>query len=104
MYNYYKGHSGRVRKVQDSGKKSAGHSYSDKKTEYSRNSPEYSPRTSGADHRKSSGIMEQFGSFLPKTLGELDIEEIILLLILYLLYRDSGDSELLIIMGAMLFL
>lgn len=35
---------------------------------------------------------------------ELETEDIILLLILYLLYRESGDSELLIIMGAMFLL
>lgn len=41
---------------------------------------------------------------LPKSFGELETEDIILLLILYLMYRESGDSELLIIMGAMFLL
>ena len=38
--------------------------------------------------------------------ADLDIEtdDVILLLILYLMYRESGDSELLIIMGAMFLL
>ena len=40
----------------------------------------------------------------PKSFGELETEDIILLLILYLMYRESGDSELLIIMGAMFLL
>ena len=34
----------------------------------------------------------------------LETEDIILLLILYLMYRESGDSELLMIMGAMFLL
>ena len=50
------------------------------------------------------GIMEQLGKLLPGSLGQLETEDIILLLILYLLYRESGDSELLIIMGAMFLL
>lgn len=41
---------------------------------------------------------------LPTEPGELDTEDLILLLILYLMYRESGDSELLIIMGAMFLL
>ena len=41
---------------------------------------------------------------LPKSFGKLETEDIILLLILYLMYRESGDSELLIIMGAMFLL
>ena len=35
---------------------------------------------------------------------QLETDDIILLLILYLMYRESGDSELLIIMGAMFLL
>lgn len=38
---------------------------------------------------------------LPKKLGELETEDLLLILILYLMYRESGDKELLIIMGAM---
>lgn len=46
-----------------------------------------------------------FGSLLPgrllSGLGELDSGDLILLLILWLLYRESGDFELLVIMAAM---
>ena len=46
-----------------------------------------------------------FGGLLPgrllSGLGELDSEDLLLLLILWLLYRESGDFELLIIMAAM---
>ncbi len=34
---------------------------------------------------------------------DLETDDLILLLILYLLYRESGDLEMLILMGAMLF-
>ena len=44
------------------------------------------------------------GSLLPG-LGEgFETEDVLLLLILYLLYRESGDQELLIILGAMFLL
>ena len=41
---------------------------------------------------------------LPDTVGDLETEDLLLLLILYLMYRESGDQELLIIMGAMFLL
>ena len=40
-------------------------------------------------------------SAIPQKLGELETEDLLLILILYLMYRESGDRELLIIMGAM---
>ena len=46
-----------------------------------------------------------FGGLLPgrllSGLRELDSEDLLLLLILWLLYRESGDLELLVIMAAM---
>ncbi len=46
-----------------------------------------------------------FGGLLPgrllSGLGELDSGDLLLLLILWLLYRESGDLELLVIMAAM---
>lgn len=41
---------------------------------------------------------------LPTNLSDIETDDVILLLILYLMYRESGDSELLIIMGAMFLL
>ena len=44
-------------------------------------------------------------NLLPKSLGqnlsELETEDLLLILILYLMYRESGDQELLLIIGAM---
>ena len=36
--------------------------------------------------------------------GKLETEDLLLLLILYLLYRESGDGDWLVTLGAMLFL
>jgi hypothetical protein len=49
-------------------------------------------------------ILDSLGGILPKKLEGFETEDLMLLLILYLLYRDSGDKELLIIMGAMFLL
>lgn len=38
---------------------------------------------------------------LPQKLGQLETEDLILMLILYLLYKESGDKELLLMIGAM---
>jgi len=50
------------------------------------------------------GLAAQLGKLLPNRLPELETEDLLLLLILYLMYRDSGDSDLLIMMGAMFLL
>ena len=49
-------------------------------------------------------IVKKIEKFVPGVKEPLDNEDMILLLILYLMYRESGDSELLIIMGAMFLL
>jgi len=57
--------------------------------------------------KKKGGLLsglEGLGRLLPMKTEELETEDIILLLILYLMYRESGDSELLMIMGAMFLL
>lgn len=52
-----------------------------------------------------AGIGDKLSSILPKlSLSELETEDIILLLILYLMYRESGDKDLLIMMASLLFL
>lgn len=43
-------------------------------------------------------------SFLTGRLGELEPNDLLLCLILYLLYKESGDTELLITLGAYLLL
>jgi len=53
------------------------------------------------------GIGGELGGFFQKlglnfNLSELETEDYILMLILFLMYRESGDTELLIALGAML--
>ena len=54
--------------------------------------------------RQKGGMLDGIGRLLPGISEPLDSEDLLLLLILYLLYRESGDTELLIIMGAMFLL
>ena len=95
-YNRYQGNTGRVTRVDE---------------RRAERPPEEPPRQDPAprppDAPKPRTLPLLGGSLadlLPKSFGELETEDIILLLILYLMYRESGDSELLIIMGAMFLL
>lgn len=46
-----------------------------------------------------------FNKLVPNVFRDgLELEDLLLMLILYLMYRESGDKELLIVLGAMLFL
>ncbi len=49
-------------------------------------------------------VRRALSELLPTNLSDIETDDVILLLILYLMYRESGDSELLIIMGAMFLL
>ena len=63
--------------------------------------PLYPPAKKPAGLLKS---LEGLKKLIPGKAEELETEDLILLLILYLMYRESGDSELLMIMGAMFLL
>lgn len=81
MYNRYKGNSGKVIRVED-------------------NAPPVSkqkPPVRSLPTKPASPLQ----NLIPGTLSELETEDLLLILILYLMYRESGDKELLIIMGAM---
>lgn len=59
-----------------------------------------------APHRpppKRGPLPAPLQQLLPGT-GELETEDLLLMLILYLLYRESGDQDWLVTLGAMLFL
>ena len=85
MYNRYKGNSGKVVRVEEA--------HDTLKTPSPAKKPVYP--------QKSIKPYGSLSSFIPKTLTELETEDLLLILILYLMYRESGDKELLIIMGAM---
>ena len=52
--------------------------------------------------RRDSGLLAQLRGKLAGL--SPDTDDLLLALILYLMYRESGDEELLLILGAMLFL
>ena len=90
-YNLYRGNGSRAERIDDHRREGS--------TAQSR--PQ---KPQSLQHRPSGvpplGKLPILGD-LPKKLGELETEDLLLILILYLMYRESGDTELLIIMGAM---
>ena len=93
MLNRWQGNTGRVEKIDESGFRPA----PPPAAEPQREAP---PPAPAAPH----GAFSELGKLLPGLSEPLDSEDLILLLILYLMYRESHDSELLIIMGAMFLL
>ena len=91
MYNRYQGNSGQVERVPDAPQ------------------PEIRPRPSMPPAAKQKpppgvsggGLQQLLQKF---SLADLESEDLLLILVLYLLYRESGDKELLFILGGMLFL
>lgn len=102
MINRYQGNSGKVTRVEDGQKKAqpANEGQLSHKRESHRQQPVHA-------RQQHSGILEKLSGLIPggtsplSQLAGLETEDVILLLILYLMYRESGDSELLMIMGAM---
>jgi hypothetical protein len=93
MVKRYDGNSGRVVRVEDA--------------------PEAAPRPAPPPGslpppppRRSQGpggLPLQLRRLLTRSLGDLETEDLLLMLILYLLYRESGDRDWLMTLGAMLF-
>lgn len=97
MLNRYQGNTGRVTRVDDGQGKPAVPLQRPPAQDWR------PPSRAGS----SFGLFDRLSGLLPEkleSLSELETDDIILLLILYLMYRESGDSELLIIMGAMFLL
>ena len=90
MINRYEGNTGRVTRLPE-----------EKDLRPPARAPEY-PRRPTAGPRPS--VIPDLRRLIPDVMGELETEDLLLLLILYLMYRESGDQELLIIMGAMFLL
>ena len=86
MYKRYQGNSGRVTRVDEEPRR-----------------PVLPPPPPGPRPPRRPGLPELLGGLLPGG-QEWDTEDLILLLILYLMYRESGDSDLLVILGAMFLL
>lgn len=86
MYNRYRGNGSRPERMED---------HPSAKSPPPKRSPLPPP---SAKPPKRSGLIPEK---LTKSLASLETEDLLLILILYLMYRESGDKELLIIMGAM---
>lgn len=86
MYNRYRGNGSRPERMED-------HPSAKSPTPCRPPLPPPSVKPS-----KRSGLIPEK---LTKSLASLETEDLLLILILYLMYRESGDKELLIIMGAM---
>ncbi len=92
MLNRWQGNTGKVQRIDES--------QLERKKEHAHTAAPL-PQSSG---NAFENIMKKIEKIVPGAKEPLDNEDIILLLILYLMYRESGDSELLIIMGAMFLL
>ena len=102
MINRYQGNSGRVERFPESGEARR----ATPREQIPRRQPP-PPVRPKPPKPAPGGLLDglgDIGRLLPDKIGELETDDIILLLILYLMYRESGDSELLIIMGAMFLL
>ena len=87
MYKRYHGNSGRVEHVEERPAP-----------------PVFAPPPQPPPPPPPGSLTRLLGQFLPGGREPLETEDLLLLLILYLLYRESGDRELLIMMGAVLLL
>lgn len=97
MINRYQGNSGRMERFHEPEERKNARAQPAAQKNQSKKPP---PAQTKAKTNPLLGL-ESLTKLLPEKIGELETEDYILLLILYLMYRESGDSELLIIMGAM---
>ena len=107
-YNRYEGNSGRVTRMQD-GSRPTSFGIAPMGAGSRPERKEQSKAWSGQKNRQppmpASGRPGGISGLLHKlSFADLETEDLLLLLILYLLYRESGDEELLIMMGAMFLL
>ena len=92
MYKVYHGSGGRPRRVEEG-------------PEGSRpGPPPFAPPPPHGAEAPGEPVRQAIESLLGRITGELETEDLLLLGILYLLYRESGDTEMLFIMGALLLL
>ena len=108
MYKRWEGNSGRVRRVAENG------GFAPPKAEEAKPPfppgpvpPPPAPRPAPPPPGPvppPAGLFGELGSLLRGLRRDLETEDLLLGLILYLLYRESGDTEWLFALGAMLLL
>lgn len=101
MVNRWQGNTGKHIRIEEPISQPADHS-PDRYRQQRKTAPAQPPQNTHP--RPQPGFSGKLSNLLTSELSDLETEDIILLLILYLMYRESGDSELLIIMGAMFLL
>ena len=95
MYNRYRGNGSRPERIPEPERQTP----EPRRRVSPQNAPEPVMKRVNAGRR--AGPVERLAHAIPEKLGELETEDLLLILILYLMYRESGDTELLIIIGAM---
>ena len=110
MYNRYQGNSGKVERVKESEGRPPDGDLVPPPAAPGRDPPPASPPTGRRTVERRppnplSGLSGELGGILRRLSGrELETEDLLLFLLLYLLYRESGDEEfLLAIVGLLLF-
>ena len=100
MAKRYEGNTGRVRPLEEH--REPREHPAPPPPEPSRREP---PRSPGPGPNPLSELLpRQLQRMLSGSLRDLETEDLLLLLILYLLYRETGDPYWLLTLGAMLFL
>ena len=102
MYNRYHGNTGRVERVAEPGQQPR-RPQPEAQTGTVR--PAAAPQEERYPPGPLSGLSGEFGRLLrPLSPAALETEDFLLICILYLLYRESGDEEFLFAIGGMLLL
>lgn len=91
MYNRYHGNSGRVDRVSEQDR-------------YTQNRRPSAPAQMKRPPSPASGLSGALGGLMRRLSNGLETEDLLLALLLYLLYRDSGDEEFLFAIAALLLL
>lgn len=95
MYNRYQGNSGKVERIHDAPQPER------------RPQPAMVPvnRPKPPSAQAGGGLANTLQNLLQKfSLADLETEDLLLVLILYLMYKESGDKELLFILGGLFLL
>ncbi len=110
MYRHYQGNSGQSRRVEEPEKRAG--RFQGKllapmppKAEGEKQQTVAQKPRKAAPLSPASGLSGELGRLFGK-LGSLSLEteDLLLIAVLYLMYRESGDKELLIMIGALIFL
>ena len=68
-----------------------------------RNAPAAGPGRSESPLAGLNRLLGGLGGGVSRRMGSLETEDLLLLAVIYLMYRESGDNQLLIVLAALLF-